>query len=412
MSGWHRVNFHGRVWSLVRAIPDGRCRKLTHGCVTQSHGLLPIPRPLSSQETPTPHRRWGKYTNTMTIQNDAPEGKQTPTHDARSYFYNSVLPPVGLRALAVFKDGLNRAPAHYFSDTDADLLTVADSWDAKGINVYHGCATYSTDANRKGGNVQAIKSLFADLDVGPKKPYATQKEAVVAYEKFRLEIGLPAGYIVSSGNGVHVYHSFINAITPEQWDRLAALFAQCMDHFGVKHDSSRTEDKASILRIPGTSNYKAQTPKAVTIKRVGVEAPVSEIWQALKAYADSEGLIVGASKGTKKVHGTNDIIGNRQVYPPSYPEHILPKCAVLREVADTGGNVPYEIWWRAMGVAKFLEDGEAVAAHWTRNRASTGHGKTDYQGVMDAWTVGPTTCNQFEKHCDQCKGCTSYVETA
>ena len=348
----------------------------------------------------------------MTIQNDPPEGKQTATPDAVNDFYKSVLPPVGLRVMAVFMHGLKSAPVHYYFDSNVELLEAADSWNAKDINVYHGCAAYITDANRKGENVQAIKSLFADLDVGPKKPYATQKKAAVAYEKFRLVIGLPAGYIVSSGNGVHIYHSFVNAITPEQWDRLAGLYRACMDHFGVMHDSSRTEDKASILRIPGTHNHKTQPSKAVTIKRVGEEVPVSEIWRALKAYADSEGLIVGGLKAKGKAHGTNDIIGNRQKYPPSHAEAIMPKCAVLREVADTGGNVPYEIWWRAMGVAKFLEDGEAVAAHWTRNRASTGHDKTDYQGVMDAWTVGPTTCNQFEKHCDQCKGCTSYVETA
>ncbi len=73
-------------------------------------------------------------------------------------------------------------------------------------------------------------------------------------------------------------------------------------------------------------------------------------------------------------------------------------------MAETGGDVPYDIWWRAMGVAKFLEDGEAVAAHWTRNRADTDHDKTDCAKAMESWT-GPTTCAEFSKHSDKCAVC-------
>jgi hypothetical protein len=327
-------------------------------------------------------------------------------------FYDSIYPDTGLRVLAVFKNGLKSAPVHHFFAADAEMLAAALKLDLQGVNAYHGCAVYQTSDSRKGGNVKSPKAIWVDLDVGPGKPYASKREAVYAYEAFRKDAGLPPCHVVDSGNGIHIYQPLTKPITKEQWDRLAALFRACMDHFGVKHDSSRTEDKASILRIPGTHNHKTQPPKPVVIKRMGEPAPVAEIWQALDRYAKANGVFVDESPRTGKIKGTNDIIGNRQVYPPSYPEYILPKCAVLREVADTGGDVPYEIWWRAIGVAKFLEDGGAVAAHWTRNRASTDHDKTDYQGVMDAWTVGPTTCNQFEKHCDQCTNCTSYMEAA
>lgn len=326
-------------------------------------------------------------------------------------FYDSVLGQHGVRIHDVFHNGLKNSPTHYYLNTNDELIQAAAVHDAKRTNVYHACATFREPINRKGENVLAAKALWVDLDVGEKKPYASKKEAVAAYERFRIAAGLPLCHVVDSGNGVHIYQPLTEPITPEQWDRIAGLFAQCLDHFGVKHDPSRTTDKASILRIPGTSNYKTTPPKPVTLKRMGVEAPAAEIWAKLKAYADANGVIVASKLKRGKVTETNDIIGNRTVYEPAYAEILLPKCAVLSEVADTGGDVPYEIWWRAMGVAKFLVDGEKVAESWTRNREATGHDKTDIQKAMSSW-MGPTTCEQFSKYSSKCTTCYSHAGAA
>jgi len=309
-----------------------------------------------------------------------------------------------LLVLAVFKDGLKRPPVHLFFDDGAEFLKAAFEWNARGFNVYHGCAAYRTALNRKGENVGAVFVIWLDLDVGPTKPYGSKREAVAAYERFRRALGLPLCTYVDSGNGIHIYQPLTKPITPEQWDRLAALYAQCLDHFGVKHDTSRTQDKASILRVPGTANHKTDTPKPVEIKSVGEAAPASEYWAKLKAYADANGLFVGVPKTKGKLRGTNDIIGNRN-YPPAKAENIVARCAVLREVAETGGDVPYEVWWRALGVAKHTTEPDKVAAQWTRNRAATGHDKDDWKGLMDAWGAGPTTCAQFALHSDKCVSC-------
>ena len=323
-------------------------------------------------------------------------------------FFKSVLPAMGVRVLAIFKSGMKNPPTHQFFETDDELLDAAQTYDGLGKNVYHACAAYHQPTNRKGDNVQAIKSLWLDLDVGDSKPYATQKEAAQHFEDFRTALGLPKSHVVSSGGGIHAYLPFTTAITPEQWDQLADLFRACLDHFGVKHDPSRTEDKASILRIPGTHNYKTDPAKAVTLKRMGVEVPASEIFAKLKTYADANGLLAGtkAAKSTKgRPKETNDLIGNRLNFPPSVGERIAERCPIIKEVAETGGDVRYEIWWRAMGVAKHTTDPQAVAARWTRNRQATGHDKFDAQGVMGAWAYGPTTCQEFSKHSDKCHAC-------
>lgn len=332
-----------------------------------------------------------------------PEGNDS---DQRNEFYESVLPSSGVRVLAVFRNGLKKAPDHFYFDSTDDLLESAATYDGLGKNCYHACAAYKEPINRTGANVQAIKALWLDLDVGETKPYNTQAEAAKHFEDFRNALSLPKSHVVASGGGIHEYLPFSKSITPEQWDKLAALFAACLDHYGVKHDTSRTQDKASILRIPGTHNYKTDPARTVRLKRMGTEVPASEIFSILTAYATANGIIV-ARKPPKptKAKATNKLIGNGPEYPPSIGDRIAQRCPIIKEVADTGGDVPYEIWWRAMGVAKHCQDAQAAAAHWTRNRQATGHDKFDFQGVMDAWAYGPTTCEDFSRHSDKCHAC-------
>ncbi len=322
-------------------------------------------------------------------------------------FYGSILPPVSLRVLAIFKNGLGAPPTHQFFDNNDDLIQAALTYDGLKKNVYHACAGYATDANRKGDNVAAVKALWVDLDVGPTKPYDSQKAAVASLEQFRRTVGLLQPHIVLSGSGVHAYFAFTKPIGPDQWQRLSLVFAQCLDHYGVSHDSSRTQDRASILRVPETHNYKTETIKAVRLIVEGEEEPASAIYKKLIAYADNNNILLTANKNSasyNKQKETNEIVGAVS-YPPSEGGLIAEKCPIIQQVAETGGDVPYEIWWRAIGVAKHTTAPEEVAAHWTSERENTGHSKADWQAVLDEWNVGPTTCADFSKHSDKCKSC-------
>lgn len=319
-------------------------------------------------------------------------------------FYNSIFPSVGLRVLAVFKQGLKSPPSHSFYDSNDDLIEAASTYNTLGKNVYHGCAVYKSSDSRKGDNVLAIKSLWLDLDVGDTKPYASKQDAATHLEQFRLTLGLPLTHMVSSGGGIHAYSAFTKPILPEHWDRLAALFAACLDHYGVKHDTSRTQDKASILRIPGTHNYKSDPARSVKLLRLGVEASAADLFRLLDRYAKANGVVAAAAPAKGKPVVTNDLIGTPD-YPPSTGDNVVQHCPTLAEVESSGGDVSYDIWWRAMGVAKHTTDPLAVAAHWTRHREATGHGKADHQGTIDGWAAGPTTCAEFAKHSTLCAGC-------
>ena len=350
----------------------------------------------------------GDKAHVITVNITAPTGQPAVAPTTRSNFYNSIFPSQGLRVLATFKQGLKAAPSHTYYDTNEDFLAAAETYDGLGKNVYHGCATYKTNDSRKGDNVEAVKALWIDADVGPTKPYATGKDAAGAIEKFRLTFELDAPYVIKSGSGVHAYFPFTVAIDAEDWQRLAATFAACMDHFGLKHDSSRTQDIASILRIPDTHNYKTDPPKSVKLLRAGVESAAGAIYRKLKAYADVAGIIDATPRKTKPTTADDlngELIGNYE-HPPSDAKEIVKHCAVLAEIDASGGDAPYEIWWRAMGVAKHCVAPEAVAMRWTKNRSATGHSQDNWQVTVDNWTVGPTTCDEFAKHSSKCATCT------
>lgn len=321
-------------------------------------------------------------------------------HIAR--FYSAVLPPAGHRCLAVLKAG--RRPVHEFFTDDASLiaraLTLGEDADA-----YHGCAAYKTPGSRKGDNVQAVQALWIDLDVGAGKPYAVFDEALAALRQFTATVGLAEPFVVKSGGGVHAYLALEHAVTPEAWKCLAAVFAACMTAYGLKHDTSRTEDIASILRVPGTLNFKTDPPRAVTLISEGAAEHPAHVLRKLKAYASTNNVLLADAKPPKaKPAATNDLVGTRE-YLPSNAELIAERCPTLHGVATTGGDVSYEVWWRAIGVAKFTSDPERAAGHWTRNRADTGHSKHDWRAVLDQWTAGPTTCAEFAKHSSACAGC-------
>jgi len=319
-------------------------------------------------------------------------------------FYNSVLPPFGLRALAVFRKGLGSYPDHFFFEANDDLIASAESYDSLGKNVYHGCATFKTAENRKATNVLAVKSLWVDLDTGPGKPYASAKDAAVAVEQFRLALGLKAPHFVRSGGGLHAYFPFNKPVSPENWKRLAAAFGSCMDHFGIKHDTSRTEDLASVLRIPGTHNYKTDPARDVVLVRLGEEDSAAGVYAKFKQYAQDNGILL-SEPVSPTVKVTNDLVGAPPEYPPSEYQRIEAGCAAIAEVATTGGDTTFDVWRRAIGIAKHTAEPREAAIRWTRNRADTGHSQYDWEGELDRWRTGPTTCAELDRHCDHCGSC-------
>ncbi len=87
---------------------------------------------------------------------------------------------------------------------------------------------------------------------------------------------------------------------------------------------------------------------------------------------------------------------------------ILDQCGAVAGIDATGGDCVFYAWRSAVGLTKYLEDGERLAERWTRNRIATGHSKDDWEHERDTWNTPPPTCSEFAKHCGECAGCSHF----
>lgn len=171
--------------------------------------------------------------------------------------------------------GVLDRPSGHFSNHpvsnigDAIDKTAASS--AAGNDAYVACAEYATPDNRTAANASGAWAFWLDIDVGDRKAaegrgYATIKEAQQAVEKFCIEADLPhPTHQVGSGSGLHVYFVCDGLISREVWLTSARKMKALTHALDLHADDTRTADLASVLRMPGTLNYKYNPPALVAL---------------------------------------------------------------------------------------------------------------------------------------------------
>lgn len=143
--------------------------------------------------------------------------------------------------------------------------------DASDADVYISCAEYRTADNRKAENVSNACAFWADVDCGADKVaeargYLDTAAAHAALSAFCVAANLPEPtHVVESGGGLHLYWAFQAPMAPEAWQAGARSLKAVFSKHGFLADPSRTADIASVLRMPGTSNRKLASPRAVVL---------------------------------------------------------------------------------------------------------------------------------------------------
>lgn len=167
-------------------------------------------------------------------------------------------------------DGFSNKPVNSIDEA----VAVATEYASKGHDVYMSCAQFRNHENRKADNAEHANSFWLDLDCGKDKAtagkgYATKNQARDALVNFTRQTGLPIpDAIVDSGNGLHVYWFSNEPIPALEWKEQAAKLKALTHHYGLLADDSRTADMASVLRVPGTFNFKnPNNPKPVKLCR-------------------------------------------------------------------------------------------------------------------------------------------------
>jgi len=135
-------------------------------------------------------------------------------------------------------------------------------------NDFYFCLTSQQEGGgkREADNAVAARSLFIDVDVGPKKFYKTVEDAMEALLVFCKKTGMPKpSAVVLSGGGLHAYWFSDRDLPISDWKPYAEGLKIAAATYGFKIDPTVTADAARILRLPGTLNHKYGAPRVVEL---------------------------------------------------------------------------------------------------------------------------------------------------
>lgn len=229
-------------------------------------------------------------------------------------------------------------------------------------------------------NMLAARALFFDLDVGPDAgKYATQAEALKALMDFCQTARLPMPTLVSSGGGVHAYWHFAETVGVAEWRDLAWNNRQLADALKLKVDPTRTIDSTSVLRVPGTFNWKDRSnPRRVQALQTGAITPIATLRQLICDALVRSGTTPDASAPQRRVAAPAanplGVAGNldfNSFGPPPTLDELGRTCAQVREIVRSQvdpqhphyGPLDNTAWYRGMiATVHHVEDGD----NWCR----------------------------------------------
>jgi hypothetical protein len=148
-----------------------------------------------------------------------------------------------------------------------------------GLDAYMACAEFGSPGKRKAENAVGACAFWLDVDCGPSKAeagngYADATQALAATLAFVAHVGIPdPTHVVNSGAGLHFYWALDAFLPREFWQASARKLKALAKACDLLADPTRTADIASILRVPGTLNYKYTPPRPVQLV-MAADAPI------------------------------------------------------------------------------------------------------------------------------------------
>lgn len=309
-------------------------------------------------------------------------------------FYKAVLPEHGHYCLFLLPDR-----KHLWVDS-LDKLAMASTKLAPRKGVYFATSSFEEPEGRTQTNVLALRSLRLDIDAGPDKfakhgggkVYETQQAALADVVRFSKVVALAPSYIISSGQGLHLYYALTEDAEPALWIPVAKALAKlCVQH-QLLADPSVTEDTARVLRPVGSLHSEGRVVSI--IKATGAVydlAALSSKLGAIQAPARKWDLSV------------NDEVLTTFEGPPSSALKIAAHCGALKEIVDAKGDVQEPQWRAMLGLVKRTVEGRDLAHEWSVG--SDRYDADDTDTKYDNWATGPTTCAEFSKYTDACSAC-------
>lgn len=320
-------------------------------------------------------------------------------------FLSTVLSEKGLYCVVAIRAD-TPTPIQKFYKTIELAGQAALDFDQKGYSTYYALGTFTEGTNRKAANVDSLKSLFLDIDCGEDKPYATQRDAFIAFKKLCKEKNLPKPtWVINSGKGLHIYWALDRAHTPQEWLPVAnRLKSVCLES-GLEIDPVVTSDSARILRMPQTHNYKTNPPTLVeAVGSRGESVVLSEFLDILGKPA-VEAALPSRTFSEQDDETMRRLLGN---YTSKF-SNILSKtaagkgCHQIHRAIDTPNDISYPSWVDVISVIKHCEEG--MPAVHAVSKLYGGYSEHETDSIADS-ILYPHLCTTFEANNPSgCEGC-------
>lgn len=245
----------------------------------------------------------------------------------------------------------------------------------------------------------SFKALALDLDIGPDKPYATQRDGWIAMQKALAFAKLPMPMVVSSGNGIHCYWPLTVAVSALHWEKASIALRFALEDGGVQIDTSKIHDPTMVLRPVGTHHKKQFPWKEVKLVADCTDyEPVYLFGQLRNWFGRVPALISRTPRAARAGSSVmNDLKGDGDIVH----EAVAAQCAQLGALHASGGTVDatgqpvsYSMWTRMVQFA-----GRCVDPAATITAMGGNHPKFDLQEALakkDSFGSGVPYCKTFD----------------
>lgn len=278
---------------------------------------------------------------------------------------------------------------------------------------WHSITNYKGEiksAFRTQENVQSVRSLWLDIDVGAGKSYPTQKAAVQALRDFLVATGMPCPWVIDSGSGgLHVYWPMVENVAPTEWNTLAEHLHAATLQVGLEADPSRTRDTASILRVPASNNCKLDYPRKVKLLLWGTAYPKSYYDQLLHKYepvrdifnqgafqmpAGMGNVLQGLATIMPGAAIPDDALGSQE-YTQREARDVVAGCGQMQHQNDA----PEPVWRGMLATMRHCIDGIAMGHALSKQDYRYNESVTDEKiSLLAEKDIPPYTCATFEAH--------------
>lgn len=283
----------------------------------------------------------------------------------------------GHHCLFTLKSGL--PSTHWVDNSPVDIAR----WQSE--DTFLALATFNK-RSREAENAIGAKGFWLDIDVGEKKPYTSVKDALESFKQWSNKYGMPKpSDVILSGHGVHIYWFTNELIAKDKWLGIATSLKEKGREIHI--DPTRTADIASVMRLPGTINYK----KPDDIKRVLqlIDGNVYNLVDLVACF----GEMAPVEKRLKE--NTGD-------YPEANILDIARSCPTMYHCLASKGAVEEPLWRGMLSVLSKCVKGDILIHEFSKGDPRYNPRETERKAAL---TPAPYTCSTFRTLSGKCAEC-------